>query len=199
MRDDAVGPLVDPSPRLALVFGLVTVCLVFVVCIISHSRPFDRYLVGAVPFLAAAALHASRSRAPQRVGRIVASAGLVVLAVVGGTQVDASATFDGTKWSLGTETTRLGYEAATVDAGYEWFGVHQPGPVIYNARREKNYTSWVTSLFDDARVCVLGQIAPRPTHRAPYAGEVVRVSRVTLLGLRYTMIGRAVNRNCYPS
>ncbi|TQM63891.1 hypothetical protein [Humibacillus xanthopallidus] len=189
----------DPSPRIALSFGVVTVALVVVVVIITHGRPFDRYVVGAVPFLAAAAIHASRSRAPQLLGRIVASAAVAVLALVGVAQVDASATLDGTKWSLGTEATRLGYAAETVDAGYEWFGFHQPGPIIYDYRREPGYPSYVTSLFTDARVCVLGEYAPRPTQRAPYAGEVLRVSRVSLIGPRYTILGRAVDRNCPSS
>jgi hypothetical protein len=191
--------LIDPSPRLSLIFGLVTVALVVVVVILTHGRPFDRYVVGAVPFLAAAAIHASRSRAPQRFGQIVASAGLAALALIGVAQVDASATFDGTKWSLGTEATRLGYAAETVDAGYEWFGLHQPGPVIYDYRREPGYPSYVTSLFNDARVCVVGEFAPRPTQSEPYAREVLRVSRVSLIGPRYTLIGRAADRNCPSS
>jgi hypothetical protein len=198
---DAVPPprSWDPSPRIALSFGVVTVVLVVVVVIITHGRPFDRYVVGAVPFLAAAAIHASRSRAPQLLGRIVASAAVAVLALVGVAQVDASATLDGTKWSLGTEATRLGYAAETVDAGYEWFGFHQPGPVIYDYRREPGYPSYVTSLFRDARVCIVGEFAPRPTHRAPYAREVLRVSRVSLIGPRYTLLGRAADRNCPSS
>jgi hypothetical protein len=191
--------LLDPSPRLALTFGLVTVALVVVVVIITQGRPFDRYVVGALPFLSAAAIHASRSRAPQLAGRVVATAAVAALALVGVAQVDASATLDGTKWSLGTESTRLGYQAETVDAGYEWFGFHQPGPVIYDYRREPGYPSYVTSLFKDARVCVVGEYAPRPTKRAPYAREVVRVSRVSLIGPRYTLIGRAVDRNCPSS
>jgi hypothetical protein len=189
----------DPSPRLALSFGVVTVVLVIVVVIITHGRPFDRYVVGALPFLAAAAIHASRSGGRQLAGRIVAAAAVAVLGLVGVAQVDASATFDGTKWSLGTEATRLGYRAETVDAGYEWFGFHQPGPVIYDYRREPGFPSYVTSLFTDARVCVVGQFAPRPTSREPYAREVVRVSRVSLIGPRYTLIGRAVDRNCPSS
>jgi hypothetical protein len=191
--------LIDPSPRLALIFGLVTVALVDVVVILTHGRPYDRYVVGAVPFLAAAAIHASRSRAPQRFGQIVASAGLAALALIGVAQVDASATFDGTKWSVGTEATRLGYAAETVDAGYEWFGLHQPGPVIYDYRREPGYPSYVTSLFNDARVCVVGEFAPRPTQSEPYAREVLRVSRASLIGPRYTLIGRAADRNCPSS
>ncbi|WP_141821561.1 glycosyltransferase family 39 protein [Humibacillus xanthopallidus] len=190
---------IDPSPRIALTFGVVTVALVVVVVIITRGRPFDRYVVGAVPFLAAAAIHASRSKAPQLLGRLVASAAVAVLALIGVAQVDASATFDGTKWSLGTEATRLGYAAETVDAGYEWFGFHQPGPVIYDYRREPGYPSYVTSLFTDARVCVLGEFAPRPTQREPYAREVVRVSRVSLIGPRYTLIGRSADRNCPSS
>jgi hypothetical protein len=198
--EEPVGPRrqrgIDPAPRLALVFGVAGVALTIVVCLITHARPLDRYVIGSIPFLAAAGLHVSRSRRPQRAGTIVSAVGLVLLAAVGVTQVDASATFDGAKWSLGEQAVRAGYTAETVDAGYEWFGLHQPTPVIYDPRRELGYSSWVTTLFQDARVCVNGQFAPRPTHREPYPGEVVRVRRTTLTGLDYTLIGRSTDRNC---
>jgi hypothetical protein len=187
---------IDPTPRLAFTFGLAGVALTMVVCLITHARPLDRYVVGSVPFIAAAGLHISRSRRPQRAGTIVAAGGMVLLAAVGVTQVDASATFDGAKWSLGDAAVRKGYQAETVDAGYEWFGLHQPTPVIYDPRRERGYSSWVTTLFQDARVCVNGQFAPRPTSRDPYPGEVVRVSRRSLTGVTYTLIGRSTDRNC---
>lgn len=187
---------IDPTPRLAFTFGLAGVALTMVVCLITHARPLDRYVVGSVPFIAAAGLHVSRSRRPQRAATIVAAGGMVLLAAVGVAQVDASATFDGAKWSLGDAAVRKGYQAETVDAGYEWFGLHQPTPVIYDPRRELGYSSWVTTLFQDARVCVNGQFAPRPTSRDPYPGEVVRVSRRSLTGVTYTLIGRSTDRNC---
>lgn len=187
---------VDPAPRLALAFGASTLVLTTVACLVTHARPFDRYVVVALPFLAAAAVHASRSARPQRAGRVVTSAGLAVLALVGVVQVDASATVDGAKWALGQGSTRLGYAPATVDAGYEWFGLHQHEPVIYDAHHVKGFSSWVTTLFADARVCVNGEYAPRPIRAEAYAGELVRVSRTTLFGLDYTLIGRSVDRGC---
>ncbi|MCU1538527.1 MAG: Dolichyl-phosphate-mannose-protein mannosyltransferase [Humibacillus sp.] len=213
---------IDPAPRLALSFGVSTLVLTALACIVTHARPFDRYVVVALPFLAAAALHAARRSgsagdvalrdvAPRvgpsggsgvwqvwrgRAGHVVTAGGLAVLALVGAAQVDASATIDGAKWALGQEATRLGYAPETVDAGYEWFGLHQSEPVVYDAHRVPGFSSWTTTLFADARVCVNGEYAPHPVRTQPYDGEVVRVSRTSLFGVDYVLIGRTVDRGC---
>lgn len=181
---------------LAAAFSSIGLFLTIVVSIVSGGRPFDRYLVGIIPFAAAAAIYLARGRAVTNTSKFVGAAVLATMALIGIVQVDASATYDGTKWSLGTEGERLGYAASTIDAGYEWYGFHQPTDVVYQRTKDKNFPFWVTQLFVDGKVCLSGRVAPRPNTTTPYAGEVLRVSRTTITGLKYIMIASAADRGC---
>lgn len=204
---------------LALAFGLATVVLSTAVCLTTGGRPFDRYLVPAVPFLAAAVVYALRRHPDRRPGSshdrardvklgrarkplagsaspVVAGVAVLAMGVVGLAQVDASATFDGAKWRLGQQVTALGYDPATVNAGYEWFGFHQPGAVVYRPDREPGFPFWVTDLFRDASVCATARFAPRPLRSAPYSGEVARVVQTSLYRVKYAVYARAVDRGC---
>lgn len=191
-----VAPSAAPaSLTLVFCFGLVTVLLTISVCLVTGGRPFDRYLLPAVPFLAAAAVYTARRSLHFSARPVLAVVAVLAMGGVGLAQVDASATFDGAKWRLGQQVTKLGYEPATVDAGYEWFGFHQPGRVVYHPVRSV-YPFWVTDLFRNSQLCASGRFAPRPVRSTPYAGEISRVTQRSLLGVRYTLYARTADRGC---
>ncbi|MEO5743036.1 MAG: hypothetical protein ABIQ53_00425, partial [Terracoccus sp.] len=195
---EGAGAAAGDTPAALLLFfyfGLVTVLLTIGVCIVTGGRPFDRYLLPAVPFLAAAAVYTARRFMHFSARPALAVVAVLAMGGVGLAQVDASATFDGAKWRLGQQVSGRGYEPATIDAGYEWFGFHQPGRVIYRPVRS-DYPFWVTDLFRDSHLCASGRFAFRPVRSTPYAGEIARVTQWGLLGVRYTLYARTADRGC---
>ncbi|MEO8830512.1 glycosyltransferase family 39 protein [Lapillicoccus sp.] len=193
--DEAAPADTPASLTLFFCFGLVTVLLAIGVCLFTGGRPLDRYVLPAVPFLAAVAAYTARRFLRFSARPVLAVVAVLAMGGVGLAQVDASATFDGAKWRLGQQVTKLGYEPATIDAGYEWFGFHQPGRVVYHPVRS-TYPFWVTDLFRDAQLCASGRFAPRPVRATPYAGEISRVTQRSLLGVRYTLYARTADRGC---
>lgn len=94
---------------------------------------YDRYLFPLVP---AAAILLLRGR-PQavRYGRslAVAHAALAWLVLSAVLLAANSFAYDGARWRGGLEAVARGYEARTVDAGYEWIGQHAGGGVAAGA------------------------------------------------------------------
>ncbi|MDO5286044.1 MAG: hypothetical protein Q4G45_04395 [Actinomycetia bacterium] len=115
---------------------------------------FDRYLmplVVPVAGLLAYGLRGCGARAWSRLP-VLASLGLAALAALGLLVGDAAAANDGVKHRVGSGYRSEGYPAATVDAGYEWFGFYQPGP--WGLRPAQPGEPWYWSLYPPGTVCV---------------------------------------------
>ncbi len=157
---------------LSAAFVAVTVASVILLSLATRERIFDRYLLSTVPYASALVLLALPSRAsrvtaaagvshygslsPQRWAAVVVSG---LLAVMATGLVAGSAALDGTKWRLGEATAAQGFSADTVDAGLEWFGMHQNSKVVrrpFTAGVTAGaYSFWVTGLFEAPRVCAI--------------------------------------------
>lgn len=87
----------------------------------------DRYLFPIVP--AAAILLLRTSKTPLRMGRGLAVShvafGLVAISAL--MLAANSFAYDAARWREGEAAVAAGYEATTVDAGYEWVGFHATG------------------------------------------------------------------------
>lgn len=92
------------------------------------NDPFDRYLFPMVP-VAAILLLREPARAPT-LGRSsalshAAFAWLALSAIIIATN---SFAYDVARWRQGEALAAAGYEARTIDSGYEWVGYHSAGP-----------------------------------------------------------------------
>ena len=142
-----------PGWVLTAVFVAWTLVIALGVVIGTDSPFFDRYLIVIVPFVAALAIRTALDRQLLgRTTRFVALAALGGLGVLGFTIVDAAATFDGAKWRLAQDVERMGYEASTIDGGFEWFAFHQPDN-ISSSTQPPGTSIWIT-MFSDRLVCV---------------------------------------------
>ena len=92
----------------------------------SVGGVFDRYLYPLVPVAAITLLRAAQ---PLRFGRSHAFAhGAFVWLVVSAVMIAANSfAYDAARYRAGTAAVAMGYDATTVDAGYEWIGLHGRG------------------------------------------------------------------------
>ena len=113
---------------------------------------YDRYLFPIVPI--AAILLVGGSRAPAAPGRshAFAHAALAWLAVSAFVIAGNSMAYDAARWRLGDAAMLMGYEAATVDAGYEWVGYHASG--VADADADYGVT-WYDDRLMSARPCAV--------------------------------------------
>jgi 4-amino-4-deoxy-L-arabinose transferase-like glycosyltransferase len=158
----------DPGLVLAVVFTAAVVATVITIGFVMHNRIFDRYLMPMTPYAAATLLFRVRRRsiaagvdpARPRWAVTAGAASLVVLAALGTAFVAGSASLDGAKWRLGERAVAAGFTAETVDASIEWFGFHQPAPIVMQTTTLTADSWWVTGLFDDPHVCALSTYLP---------------------------------------
>jgi hypothetical protein len=143
-RHDAVSVLVAFSALLTFAY--------VVVIIATTGTFFDRYLIPLVPIdVALLAIAARRGAlfwtAPLR----VAAVALLCYGAFGFVFVDAAATVDGAKWRAAERLVSEGYRAPTIDAGYEWFGLHQSDDVVPDWQHRRGELA--TRLFSARPVC----------------------------------------------
>jgi hypothetical protein len=174
----------EPALVLAIAFTAAVVVVVLTIGFVMHNRIFDRYLMPMTPYAAAVILWtvkrpggvaadeelAGAGVRGSRVARTAGAVGLVVLATLGTAFVAGSASFDGAKWRLGERAVAAGYAAETVDGGLEWFGLHQPAPVVMKVQTLIGDSWWVTGLFTDPRVCALATYLPDGVSGEPVPG-----------------------------
>ncbi|MDO5534304.1 MAG: hypothetical protein Q4F65_06605 [Propionibacteriaceae bacterium] len=181
--------------RTAVVCGIhgAMVLLVTVSATVATDAPmFDRYLVAAVPGVSAALAYCGRgaaawapaARGVLRAVAVAVTCGHLVLALA---IADAAATLDGAKWELGRRTVAAGVPAVEVDAGYEWWGMHQAGAITGNHFVVDDEVSLWTSLFDDPRVCARGQYW---TPDVPAEEIIAEVSATTWFGFTHRLVAR---------
>lgn len=133
------------------VFGLAAVHAVLTLT--SNTPFFDRYLIVFVPLLIALAATSSLV-VDETIGVSSGVLGIVLcagLGLIGVALVDASATIDGAKWRFGERLESAGFEARSIDAGFEWFNFHQRGVARQEPGPDRN---WWTSFYADTPVCV---------------------------------------------
>ena len=102
---------------------------------------FDRYLYPMVPVAAILLLRQSaqrRSDEPFRLGRSHAlSHGAFAWLVASAFIITANSfAYDAARFREGEAAVALGYDATTVDAGYEWVGIHAVGERERNVRAQ---------------------------------------------------------------
>jgi len=139
-------------------FVLLTLGVLIGVKALTTAPLFDRYLLPVAPFVVALGLRIALDRGlVVRAKRLVATLSLAAFALFGLTIVDTAAAFDGAKWRLARAVESLGYEAPSIDGGYEWYGFHQPGAIAPRAG-EAGRNFWI-ALFDARPVCVTSTFA----------------------------------------
>ncbi len=113
---------------------------------VAISPMNDRYLFPLVPV---AAILLLRGRLPSRLGRqdALSHVALAWLAVSALVLAANSFAYDAARWRAGDAMVAMGYDAGTVDAGYEWVGYHASGvgnavPRTYNVMW---YDDWIAS------------------------------------------------------
>jgi hypothetical protein len=196
------APRHPAAVTLTLTYAAAYLTLTLVLAIFTTTPFFDRYFVPVVPAVAATVLWSWQREAgldgARVAGRAAAWGSAVVtgfVAVVALSIVVTSVQFDAAKWRLGTQLTARGFSAPTIDAGFEWFGFHQPQPIDPHARHLPGYAFWVSRLFAHPRVCVMVSheraIAPRS------AGAVIaRASVWAPLSGTFDLIARPVDLDC---
>ena len=132
----------------------------FVVTALGSSA-YDRYtwpLVGPLAillFMRPAPAAAGRFGG---VGAVLAVATMCALALVSlALAVNADA-YDAARWRAGSSLRRMGVPVQQIDAGFEWFGYHQRGPVTIVAV-PGSLTSY-QNLYAATRVCALVSSSP---------------------------------------
>lgn len=142
---------------------------------------FDRYfLPSIVPVAATVAYGAVRAGLVTATMRRVAMVGLAVFALVGLWTTDLANVDDGVKHAMGTAWVAKGYDPATVDAGYEWFGYNNPNP--FGIRKTMPEEPWYWGLFPATTTCV----------RISYDGSALTSERTVDRITVKTLIGRDV-------
>ena len=109
-------------------FGLISAALV-VARAASGENTFDRYLLPVVPAVLLLVLfHASRAAGP-RPAWAAGGAALAVVAALALIFITDLSSGHVARWHAGERLVAAGYPASDVDAGFEWLGLHHPGPL----------------------------------------------------------------------
>ncbi len=189
----------DSATTVMLIFCLTTIGGLSASSLLLNTPLYDRNLIPLIPFVVALALHVARDHGlvVRRKG-VVAALSLGVFGSFGMGMVDASATFDGAKWELARSVEAQGYEAGSIDGGYEWYLFHQTGPVVM--RPVTPGSSFWLSQFVERPVCVTSQFEGTTLDDHLGAGTTVvsRVNARSLLGVDYDLIAIAGPESCQP-
>jgi hypothetical protein len=113
---------------------------------------FDRYLIPIVPV--AAILLLRRGIAPLAVGRpqALSQVALAFLVLTSGAVAANSFAYDAARVQAGEVAVAMGYDPTTIDAGYEWVGMHGNGPV---ETFHPTGVNWWQSLWTSFRPCAI--------------------------------------------
>ena len=124
----------------------------------AMTYPQDRYLY---PMVAPAAILLLRGPArPIRLGRrhAFSHAALAWLAVSAFVIAANAFAYDAARWRAGEAAVGMGYDAGTVDAGYEWVGYHASG--IGNSRWADYGLTWYDDALLTHRPCAVVSNSP---------------------------------------
>ncbi len=117
------------------------------------------------------------------------TAALAVVAAVVAVSVTLNAdAYDGARWSAGQEAVKAGYNAATVDAGFDWVGDHATTSAVRGRHvvGAPSFETWYDRMFTGFRDCAF------------VSGSRVAIAHVALLEtVRYHEVGFAVPEHLY--
>lgn len=132
---------------------------------------FDRYLYPMVPV--AAILILRRAAGPLGVGRSHAFAhGALAWLIVSSVVLTANSfAYDTARYREGEAAVAMGYTAQTVDAGYEWVGIHGIGPM--KPEFIPTEVNWWDDVWPSFRACAI--LSSSPVEIPAY--KLVRVNR----------------------
>ncbi len=125
----------------------------------SIGRLFDRYLYPMVPVAAILILREVPHPLGRRRSHALAYAAFAWL--VGSSIVLAANSFayDAARYRAGETAVAMGYAPETVDAGYEWVGMHAVGSE--GAHLETRPVTWWEGLWPSFRACAIVSNSPR--------------------------------------
>jgi hypothetical protein len=144
---------------------------------------FDRYLLLLVPIAAILLLRGPAQ--PSRLGlsRALALFGLAWLAASAFAIAANSFAYDAARWREGEAAVAMGYDARTVDAGYEWVGSHASG--AGNSGSRIYGLTWYDDVLLPYRPCAV-------LSNSPLDGDTFRLIRVSRSAyLQYLFFGPA--------
>jgi hypothetical protein len=182
---------------LAVNAGVTYVGLVLAVSFTRGVQPFDRYFLPALPLLAAGLLARIPETPLTRRTIVVVASATVPILLSGLVWVDSTAVTDALKWHTGREVSATGVSAQTVDAGYEWFGWHQPGLPVTGAPFERDIAedgvNWWVHLFGAAEVC--WTVAYAEPASVPPTGAITTHTS-TWWGFHTSMVAQPLPQGC---
>jgi hypothetical protein len=137
--------------------------------------PLDRYLYPMVP--AAAILFLRGPAQPSRFGRSHAFAHAAFAWLVASAFIIAANSFayDAARYREGEAAVALGYDARTVDAGYDWVGYHASGAETPGSNPYA--LNWYEDNWSSFRPCAV--LSNSPLDGGPF--KLVRVNRSAYL------------------
>ena len=138
-KEAALGIARSREAPLGIFLAAYAVGIVFFT---STSYPFDRYLYPMVPAAAILLLQGAALRSQSSLSRPLAQAAIAWLVASAFIIAANSFAYDAARWRAGDAAVAMGYDARTVDAGYEWVGYHVSGA-------ESGSGSYGLSWYDD--------------------------------------------------
>jgi hypothetical protein len=187
---ESVRVAVDVAARrsalaVVVVFAFVTAALALLALLLTDAPFYDRYVIPLVPFSAAVTIWSARRLGlTARTAPTFAVAALAIFALIGLRSVDAADALDAAKWRLASEVEDAGYDAATIDGGFEWFADHQPDAVQIRPN-EPDRGFWIT-LFTERPVCATSAYAG--SQLAGAGREIADVEERALFGPAYHLV-----------
>ena len=136
---------------------------------------YDRYLYPMVPAAAILLLRGSAEAAHFGRGRAFTHAAFAWLAVSAFVIAANSFAYDAARYRGGEAAVAMGYDARTVDAGYEWVGYHASGPGIPGS--SSHALNWYDDYWPSLRLCAL--LSENPVERSDF--RLIRVDRSAYL------------------
>jgi hypothetical protein len=152
-QDEAPGTGTAAGFQLTAAFAVAYTAGLLAVQGYTGALLFDRYfLPSIVPVAATVAYGAVRAGLVTATMHRIALVGLAIFALAGLWTTDLANLDDGVKRTMGTAWVAKGYDPATVDAGYEWFGYNNPNR--FGLRKTAPEEPWYWGLFPPTTTCV---------------------------------------------
>jgi hypothetical protein len=156
--------------------GLLTIFILgssALVALTSWAGVWDRYcwpILGPLAVLILLRGQSSpRNSTAARIGMALFALVMLGVVLVQFAVSNNSAAFDAARWHGATDLTRIGVTPRTIDAGIEWVGYHQPGPVVLSTPPGSTPYIWYQLLFSYPPIC--GIVASSPTTFAGFSPE----------------------------
>jgi hypothetical protein len=163
--------------------GTMQICLIFVAIYSASVAAFaysgqgidDRYLfplVGPAAIVLVAVARRGHQMPSNRAAYAIPAISVLVIAAVSLILTANADAFDAARWRAGNALVAEGIPAPSIDAGFEWVGMHQVGAVGRGSGGSGIDETWYDALFPALRVC--GTVSSQPITASGYvpAGTV---------------------------